>query len=365
MSLLFEPLTLRGTEFRNRIWLAPMCQYSCENGDGIVNDWHFQHLVSRAVGGFGFLLTEASAVAPEGRISPQDAGIWNDEQRVAWKRVVDGVHAQGVAIGIQLAHAGRKASTYRGFAGERKGAIDVADGGWQTFGPSALAFEGLPEPQAMTVEQIDAIVDAFVAAAKRADVAGFDVVEIHAAHGYLLHEFLSPASNQRDDEYGGTDENRARLVVRVAEEVRAVWPEHKPLFVRISATDWNDTGWNVPAATALSAKLKAVGVDLIDVSSGGNVLADIPSVANYQVPFAASVREGTQIPTGAVGLITQPAQAEAILTEGEADAILLGRVALREPSWPLRAAHELGVSWREAPYAPQYTRGAWDFAISR
>lgn len=358
---LFEPITLRELEIRNRIWLAPMCQYSCENADGVVNDWHFQHLVSRAVGGFGLLLTEASAVVPEGRISPQDAGIWNDEQRDAWKRIVEAVHAQGAAIGIQLAHAGRKASTYRGFAGEQTGAVAEADGGWQTLGPSEIAFEGLPAPAEMTTQQIEDLVDAFVAAAKRADEAGFDVVEIHAAHGYLLHEFLSPASNHRSDEYGGTDENRARLVVRIAKEVRAVWPQAKPLLVRISATDWNETGWNVAAATQLATWLKAEGVDLIDVSSGGNVMADIPAVANYQVPFAAAVREGSDMPTGAVGLITEPAQAEAILTEGDADAVLLARAALRDPYWPLRAAGELGVSWRDAPYAPQYTRGAWDF----
>ena len=358
---LFEPITLRQLEIRNRVWLAPMCQYSCENGDGIVTGWHRQHLVSRAVGGFGLLLTEASAVTPEGRISPQDAGIWNDEQRDAWESIVDEVHGYGAAIGIQLAHAGRKASTYRGFAGERTGAVDCAEGGWQTVGPSAIAFDQLPAPSELTSTQIDAVVDAFVAAARRADEAGFDVVEVHAAHGYLLHEFLSPASNQRTDEYGGSAENRARLVVRVADAVRQVWPQHKPLFVRVSATDWNDTGWDVDATTALARQLKDVGVDLVDVSSGGNVLADIPVAANYQVPFASAVRQGAQIATGAVGLITEPAQAEAILTEQDADAILLGRAALRDPYWPLRAAHELGISWRDAPYPPQYTRGAWDF----
>lgn len=358
---LFEPITLREKTFRNRIWLAPMCQYSCES-DGLVNSWHRQHLVSRAVGGFGLILTEASAVAPEGRISPQDAGIWNDAQRDAWKPIVDEVHAHGAGIGIQLAHAGRKASTYRGFPGEQTGPVASGDGGWTPVGPSPVAFEGLLDPHALTAADIDGVVDAFADAARRADKAGFDVVEIHAAHGYLLHEFLSPASNHRADEYGGSLENRSRLLLRVAKTVREVWPAEKPVFTRISATDWNATGWDVSAATEVAAMLREVGVDLVDVSSGGNVLADIPAEANYQVPFADAVRSGASVATGAVGLITAPAQAEAVLTEGKADAVLLGRVALREPSWPLRAASELGVSWRDAPYPPQYTRGAWDHA---
>lgn len=362
MPELFEPLTLRHVTVRNRIWLAPMCQYSCEEGDGIPTGWHLVHLASRAAGGFGLLLTEATAVTPEGRISPQDTGLWNDDQAYAWRRVVAAVHAHGAAIGVQLAHAGRKASTYRGFPGEPTGALTPEHGAWETLGPSAIAFDDLPAPRAMTHDDLDAVVAAFVAAARRADEAGFDVVEIHAAHGYLLHEFLSPASNHRDDSYGGSLENRARLLLRIAREVRAAWPAGKPLFVRISATDWAETGWDVKEAVDVATMLKDVGVDLIDVSSGGNVLADIPAARNYQVPFARAVREGAGIPTGAVGLITDPAQAEAVLTEGAADAVLLGRVALREPSWPLRAAHELGVGWRDAPYPAQYTRGAWDHA---
>lgn len=362
MPQLFDALTLRDVTFPNRIWLAPMCQYSCEAGDGIPTGWHLVHLASRAVGGFGLILTEASAVTPEGRISPQDAGIWNHDQVTGWRRVVDAVHANGSKIGIQLAHAGRKASTYRGFDGERTGAVSVGDGGWQTLAPSPVAFDGLSEPRAMTVDDIDDVVDAFVDAARRSDEAGFDVVEIHAAHGYLMHQFLSPASNRRDDDYGGPFENRARLLLRVAREVRAVWPEGKPLFVRISATDWAETGWNLDESVRLATELEAAGVDLVDVSSGGNVLADIPAERNYQVPFAAAIRERTGVPTGAVGLITDPAQAEAVLTEGHADAVLLGRAGLREPYWPLRAAHELGLSWRDAPYALQYARGAWDSA---
>lgn len=359
---LFEPLTLRGTTFRNRIWLAPMCQYSCLAGDGIPTGWHFVHLGSRAVGGFGLLLTEATAVVPEGRISPQDAGLWNHDQVIGWRRVVDAVHSHGAKIGVQLSHAGRKASTYRAFTGEAKGNIPRNEGGWETVGPSATPFEGLPIPRELSLTQIDDIVDAFVDAARRADEAGFDVIELHAAHGYLLHEFLSPASNTRTDEYGGSLENRARLVVRVAQEVRAVWPDSKPLFVRVSATDWSDTGWDVAAAVEVARLLSAVGVDLIDTSTGGNVLADIPVGPGYQVPFAQAIRSGADVPTGAVGLITEPAQAEAIIADGQADVVFLARAALREPYWPLRAANELGMPWRDAPYPPQYTRGAWDFA---
>lgn len=359
---IFEPLTLRDLTFPNRIWLAPMCQYSCDAGDGIPTAWHFVHHETRAVGGFGLLIAEASAVAPEGRISPRDAGIWNHDQVAGWRRVVDVVHSHGAKMGIQLAHAGRKASTYPPFAGMANGSVPESDAGWPTLAPSAIAFDTLAEPRAMTLEEIDDVVDAFVDAAARADEAGFDVVEIHAAHGYLLHEFLSPASNRRDDEYGGSFENRARLLLRVTREVREIWPASKPLFVRISATDWADTGWNVDESVRLATLLKEIGVDLVDVSSGGNVIADIPAEKNYQVPFAQAIRERSGVATGAVGLITEPAQAEAILTEGHADAVLLGRAALREPYWPLRAASELGVTWRDAPYPEQYTRGAWDFA---
>ncbi|GAA3620047.1 NADH:flavin oxidoreductase/NADH oxidase [Marihabitans asiaticum] len=354
---LFEPITLRELTIRNRIWLAPMCQYSCE-GDGVPTDWHLVHLGARAVGGFGLILTEAAAVAPEGRISPQDAGIWDDTQRDAWRRVVDFVRAQGAAIGIQLAHAGRKASTYRPFAGEPKGAVPADDGGWPTLGPSSTPFEGLPTPREMTAQDIEGVVAAFADAARRADQAGFDVVEIHGAHGYLIHSFLSPLSNHRDDGYGGSLEGRARLLLEIVDAVRAVWPEGKPVLVRLSGTDWVDGGWDIEQTATLASWLTERAVDLVDVSSGGNVIADIPLGPGYQVPLASRVREAGVV-TGAVGLITDPAQAEAILTGGHADAVLLARAALREPSWPQRAAAELGLTWREAPYPPQYTRGAW------
>lgn len=354
---LFEPITLRGLTLRNRIWLAPMCQYSC-HGDGVPTDWHLVHLGARAVGGFGLVLTEASAVVPEGRISPQDAGIWNDEQRDAWRRVVDFVRAQGAAIGIQLAHAGRKASTYRPFAGEPTGSVPESDGGWPTVGPSPVPFEGLVPPAEMTTEDIEGVVAAFADAARRADEAGFDVVEVHGAHGYLIHSFLSPLSNERTDEYGGSLEARARLLLEVVDAVRGVWPEDKPVLVRLSATDWVEDGWDVEQTATVASWLGERGVDLVDVSSGGNVIADIPLSPGYQVPFASRVRQAG-VPTGAVGLITEPVFAENVLAQGDADVVLLARAALREPSWPQRAAAELGLTWREAPYPPQYTRGAW------
>ncbi|ORM37838.1 NADH:flavin oxidoreductase/NADH oxidase [Williamsia sp. 1135] len=355
---LFEPITLRDLTIANRVWLAPMCQYSCFAEDGVPTDWHLVHLGSHATGGFGLILTEAAAVVPEGRISPQDAGIWNEEQTIAWKRIVDFVHAQDSAIGVQLAHAGRKASTYSPFA-DKDGSLPAAEGGWATSAPSPIAFEGYDVPTALSVTEIAGLVGAFADAARRADDAGFDVVEIHAAHGYLLHEFLSPLSNQRDDQYGGDFAGRTRFLVEVVDAVRAVWPEGKPLFVRFSATDWADGGWTAQESAELASTLAPHGVDLIDASTGGNVLAEIPVGPGYQVEFAQSIREQSGVPTAAVGLITEPGQAEKILTSEAADAILLARAALREPAWPLRAAHELGVSRNDAPYRPQYVRGAW------
>ena len=355
MSLLFSPLTLRGTTFPNRVWLAPMCQYSAV--DGVVNDWHLVHLGARATGGFGLLLTEAAAVTPAGRISPQDAGLWNDEQTAAWARIVDFVHGQDTLIGVQLAHAGRKASTYRPWA-EHSGTVPATDGGWPTVGPSAVPFAGYLAPDALTGTEIADTVTAFADAAVRAARAGFDVVEIHAAHGYLLHQFLSPRSNQRTDGYGGDLAGRARLLLETVHAVRAVWGE-KPLLVRLSGTDWVDGGWDVEQTTELSGWLAAAGVDLIDMSSGGNEPAPIPIGPGYQVPLAAEVRHRVDIPVGAVGLITEPRQAEQILADGEADVVLLARAALREPSWPFRAAHELGLTHREIAYPPQYTRGSW------
>jgi 2,4-dienoyl-CoA reductase-like NADH-dependent reductase (Old Yellow Enzyme family) len=355
LSQLFEPITLRSLEIRNRVWLAPMCQYS--STDGLPDDWHLVHLGARAVGGFGLILTEASAVVPEGRISPQDAGLWNDEQRDAWRPIVDFVHAQGAAIGVQLAHAGRKGSTYRPWA-EASGTVPAQDGGWTAVAPSSLAFPGYAEPASLTVEEIAEVVTAFADATVRAVDAGFDTVELHAAHGYLLHQFLSPLSNHREDGYGGSFENRVRLVIETVDAVRAALPDTAPLLVRISGTDWVDGGWDLEQSTRLGTLLEEHGVDLIDVSSGGNAPASIPVGPSYQVPLAAGVREAG-LPTGAVGLITEPEQAEKIVANGEADVVLLARASLREPSWPLRAAFELGVANDDAPWPEQYTRAYW------
>ena len=296
-------------------------------------------------------------MVPEGRISPQDAGIWNDEQTRAWRGIVDFVHGQGAAIGVQLAHAGRKASTYRPWA-DASGSVPEEDGGWVSVAPSAVAFEGYAEPAALSTEEIAGVTTAFVEATRRALEAGFDTVEIHAAHGYLLHQFLSPLSNHREDEYGGSFENRVRFLLETVDAVRATLPDTAPLLVRISGTDWIEGGWDLPQSTELAALLRERGVDLVDVSSGGNAPASIPVGPGYQVPLAAGVREAG-VPTGAVGLITEPEQAEKILANGEADVVLLARASLREAAWPLRAAHELGVPADEAPWPDQYTRAHW------
>jgi 2,4-dienoyl-CoA reductase-like NADH-dependent reductase (Old Yellow Enzyme family) len=359
MPLLFEPLSLRGVEIKNRIWLAPMCQYSCFAEDGMPTDWHLVHLGSKATGGFGLVLTEATAVSPDGRISPQDTGLWNDAQLDAWARIVGFIHSQSAVAGIQLAHAGRKASTYAPFA-DGHGSVPSSAGGWAAVAPSAVAFTGYAVPRELDVEDIAAVVRAFADAAVRADRAGFDLVELHAAHGYLLHQFLSPLSNLRTDRYGGSFENRTRLVVEVVDAVRAAWPAGKPLLVRFSATDWAEGGWNVEETSELTKLLGDHGVDLVDVSSGGLVAeAHVTVGPGYQVPFAREVRDRSGVPTAAVGLITSPAQAEEIVRDGSADAVLLARAALREPAWPLRAAHELGLPAADAPYPRQYARGAW------
>lgn len=339
MAELFTPVRLRGVTIRNRAWVAPMCQYSAL--DGVPNDWHLVHLGSFARGGAGLVLTEATAVSPEGRISPVDTGIWNDEQRDAWSRIVDFVHGQGATAGMQLAHAGRKASTRPPFEG--RGPVPVEEGGWEAVGPSAVAFPGLAEPRELTVAEIDQVVEDFARAAQRALEAGFDLLEIHAAHGYLMHQFLSPLSNQRQDEYGGSFDNRARLVLRVVDAVRSVVPDSMPLLVRLSATDWVEDGWTADDSVALARLLREAGADLVDVSSGGNASADIPVGPGYQVTFARRIREEAGIPTGAVGLITEPKQAEDIVADGAADVVLLARAMLRDPHWALRAAHELGV----------------------
>ncbi|NPD04605.1 NADH:flavin oxidoreductase/NADH oxidase [Nocardioides sp. zg-1308] len=356
MSRLFSPVTLRDLTLRNRVWVAPMCQYSA--ADGVPDEWHLVHLGSFARGGAGLVLTEATAVVPEGRISPEDTGLWNDEQRAAWSRIVDFVHAQGAAAGVQLAHAGRKASTYSGFTGERGGVPD-ADGGWRPVGPSAEPFEGLrPDPEPLDAAGIARVVTAFGDAAERAVAAGFDVIELHGAHGYLLHEFLSPLSNHREDGYGGSFEGRVRLVLEVVREVRGRVPAGMPLLLRVSATDWVEGGWTADETVRLAELVREAGVDLVDTSTGGNVpRADIPVEPGYQVPFARRLRTEAGVPTGAVGLITEPKQAEEILADGSADVVLLGRELLRDPYWPLRAAYELGETGTDL-WPVQYRRAA-------
>lgn len=353
MPHLFEGLTLREVVISNRIAVSPMCEYSSE--DGFPTDWHLVHLGSRAVGGAGLVFTEATAVLPEGRISPQDLGIWSEDHTEPLARIVRFIHGQGSVAGIQLAHAGRKGSTYRPWDGS--GAVPGAEGGWVVAGPSALAFaDDYDVPKALTEDGIRAIITAFAAAARRAREAGFRVVEIHAAHGYLLHEFLSPLSNQRNDQYGGSFENRTRLLREVVEAVRRVWPERFPLFLRISATDWVGGGWDLDQSVKLARQVRPLGVDLIDCSSGGNLpQAVIPFGAGYQAPFAERIRREAQIPTGAVGLITAPSQADQIIRNKQADLVLLAREMLRDPYWPLRAARELGhaISW-----PVQYVRAA-------
>jgi 2,4-dienoyl-CoA reductase-like NADH-dependent reductase (Old Yellow Enzyme family) len=356
--LLFTPITLRGLTVRNRVWLSPMCQYAIDAQDGVPTQWQLVHLGARAQGGFGVVFTEATAVSPEGRISPQDTGIWNDEQAAAWAPIVRFVRSQGAAAGIQLAHAGRKASSHRGFPGEAVGPVPDEDGGWPPRGPGTQSFPRLREPHAMSHAELAEAVDDFASATRRALDAEFDLVEVHAAHGYLLHEFLSPLSNTRTDEYGGDRAARARFPLEVVDAVRGAWPDSRPLTVRISGTDWTDGGWDVEDSVWLAERLTEHGVDLVDVSSGGNVPAQIPVGPGYQVPLAARVRESGAT-TAAVGLITDPAQAEQILRDGQADVVLLARAALREPGWPWRAASELGLAREETPYPPNYLRGAW------
>jgi 2,4-dienoyl-CoA reductase-like NADH-dependent reductase (Old Yellow Enzyme family) len=361
MNHLFDPLNIRDIMFANRVFVSPMCQYS--STDGYATDWHFVHLGSRAVGGAGLVLTEATAVLPEGRISPQDLGIWMDDHIEPLARVVRFIHEQGSVAGIQLAHAGRKASTFR--PGDGQGAIPQGEGGWNNVvAPSALPFaENYPMPQALSIDGIKDIISAFAAAARRACEAGFRVIEIHAAHGYLIHEFLSPLSNQRTDSYGGSFENRTRILREVVTAVRGSWPEQAPLFVRISATDWMEGGWDIQQSVELARQLGKLGVDLIDCSSGGNAMqAKIPVGPGYQTPFAEQVRREANILTGAVGMITSPIQAENILAAGQADAIIMAREFLRDPYWPLRAARELG---RPMSWPVQYLRAAPEGSQSR
>ena len=357
---LFDELQVREVTLRNRIVVSPMCEYS--STDGFATDWHLVHLGSRAVGGASLVFTEACAVSPEGRISPEDLGIWKDEHIEPLARITRFIREQGAIPGIQLAHAGRKGSTMRPWEGS--GMIPESKGGWTPVAPSAIPFaDGYPHPAALDESGIREIVKAFVAAARRACQAGFGVVEIHSAHGYLLHEFLSPLSNQRRDSYGGSFENRTRLVCEVVTAVRRVWPESAPLFLRISATDWIDGGWDLAQSVQLAKLLGPLGVDLIDCSSGGiSPGAKIPVRNGYQVPFAEEIRRQSGLLTGAVGLITTAAQAHAILQEGKADVVLLAREFLRQPYWPLHAANELAIpiSW-----PAQYLRAAPDGTPAR
>ncbi|MGE3475006.1 MAG: NADH:flavin oxidoreductase/NADH oxidase [Rhodospirillaceae bacterium] len=355
MPHLFDLYTIRGVTFRNRIAVSPMCEYSSE--DGFANDWHFVHLGSRAVGGAGLVLTEAAAVTPNGRISLQDLGVWSEKHFEPLARLNHFMAGQGAVPGIQLAHAGRKASTYRGFPGEPTGEVKPEDGGWPVVAPSAIPFsKTYPQPKELTLAEIADLRAAFVTAAARAYEAGFRVIELHAAHGYLFHEFLSPLSNQRTDRYGGGFENRIRILTETATEVRAKLPDSAVLFVRLSATDWVPGGWDAEQTVELARKLKTCGVDLIDVSTAGNVeKAEIPVGPGYQTPFAEKVRREAGIATSAVGLITDPAQADHILRTGQADLVMLARALLRDPYWPLHAAQALGHA---ATWPAQYLRAA-------
>ena len=357
MPTLFDPLTLRGVTIRNRIWTSPMCQYSVLDESGVPGTWHLVHLGGFATGGSGIVFSEATAVSPEGRISPRDTGIWTDEQRDSWKPIAAFIEEQGAVPGIQLAHAGRKASTWPawGFEG-RSGTVPVAEGGWRAVAPSALAFEGYDVPEEVDAAGIEKVVDDFRSATRRSIEAGFRILEIHAAHGYLLHQFLSPIANHRTDEYGGSLENRARLLLRVVAAVREEAGD-APLFVRFSGSDWAEGGWDEHQTATVAAWAEAAGADFFDISSGGiQAGIRIPVEPGYQVPFAHHVRSTSEVDVSAVGLITTPQQAAEIVESGQADAVMLARELLRDPHFPLRAAHELGggIDW-----PPQYLRARW------
>ena len=351
---LFDPFSQHSLTLRNRLVVSPMCEYSAT--DGVPNDWHLVHLGSRAVGGAALVIAEATAVSAQGRISPQDTGLWNDAQLQAWQPITRFIRTQGAMAGMQLAHAGRKASTLRPWDGH--GPLPPGQGDWLTVAPSALPFDaGWPAPQALDEAGIRKVIADFRAAAERAVAAGFQLVEIHAAHGYLLHQFLSPLSNRRNDRYGGSFENRTRLVREVIAAVREVWPAELPLWLRVSATDWADEGgWDIEQSVELARQVKPLGVDLIDVSSGGSLPhAKIPLAPGYQVPFAARIRREADMATGAVGLITGAEQAAQIVANGDADVVLIARESLRDPYFPRRAAAELGASIE----APAQYRRAW------
>jgi len=351
VSLLFSPLSLRDRTFRNRLWVSPMCMYSAV--DGVPQSWHRTHLAQFASGGAGLVMAEATAVVPEGRISPRDTGLWSDEQGDVWAQIVADVHERGALMGVQLAHAGRKASTWWPWA-DAHGSVPAEDGGWRTVAPSAVAFEGYAQPAALDAAGLERVVAGFADAARRAVEAGFDVLEVHGAHGYLLHQFLSPLSNTRDDGYGGSLENRARLLLRAVDAVRAVAGAALPVFVRLSATDYAEGGFTPEEAAQVGRWAMEHGADLVDVSSGGIIAHPVIDYRpGYQVPFAKIVRADGQVPTAAVGLITSGAQAEQILESGAADAVFAGREWLRDPHFALRAARELGA---EVDWPPQYLR---------
>ena len=340
MNTLFDPITIGSVKFQNRVWVSPMCQYSAI--DGLIGDWHRAHLNSFATGSPGLIMVEATGVVPAGRISIGCTSLHSQAHAEAFIPMIDFAHSQNVKMGIQLAHAGRKASTMRPWDDHRMATIE--EGGWQSVSSSAIAFHGYPEPRALTTEEIHQLTLDFVAAAKRAITVGFDVIEIHAAHGYLFHQFYSPLANTRSDEYGGNFENRTRFLLETTKAVRSAIPRETPLFVRISATDWVDDGWNLVDSIELCSQLKAFGVDLIDVSTGGNVHnAPIKATPGFQVPFSAAIRTEVQILTAAVGLITEPEQAQYIIETGEADAVFLARAMIRNPRWALSAAEKLGV----------------------
>lgn len=358
--LLFTPLTLRDVTFRNRAWLPPMDQYSVIKQDGVPTDWHYQNYISRALGGFGLVIAEATAVNAQGRISPHDTGLWNDEQQAAWARIAHDIAAAGSVPGIQLNHAGRKASSGDFRSGYEGASVPSENGGWKTVAPSPIPFGGYAVPDELTREQIHGIVRDFEASARRALSAGFTVIELHAAHGYLMSQFLDPYTNHRTDEYGGDLVGRSRFLVEVVDAVRGIMPDSLPLFVRISATDWAQGGWNLEQTVEVSKTLKLHGVDLIDVSTGGILpYVTVPVKPLYQVSYAAAVREHANVPVTAVGLITKPKQAEKILRKGHADAIEIGRAALRQPYWALHAAHKLGLKRRDISYPDPYVRGSY------
>lgn len=369
MRDMFSPLKLRDLELPNRIWLPPMCQYQATGEDGVPTSWHVIHYGSRAVGGFGLIIAESTGVVPEGRISNYCTGLWSDKQTDAWRDVVEAVHDQDGRLAIQLNHAGRKASGWpdlpeRALAQQRSqpsttpASLPLDAGGWSTVAPSAVANEGYAEPRALSAAEVRENPNQFAAAAKRAVAAGFDAIEIHAAHGYLLHQFLSPIANKRTDDWGGSFENRIRLVCATVDAVRSAIPDSMPLLIRISATDWLGGGWTVEESGGLLSLLKDYGVDAADVSTGGVARAKIPVGPNYQISAASEVRRMSGLPTAGVGLITEPAQADRLVTAGEVDAVMIGRAALRDPYWPLRAAYELGKS-DEIEFPVPYHRGTF------